>query len=169
MEGRGAGGGCDGGVPARHSTENRRNMTAWHDPASLTHCCPFSTALATRSVWLEQISSLTPALCNTRLFSLSLNQPEEFHPADYIRAQTWRISQRGIETHHVLPSPWPKCQGDAHSGIFSLSESENYFIREEDEESYLWFPPALGWLFLERASSPESFHKWSTLCSVKEN
>lgn len=54
-------------------------------------------------------------------------------------------------------------------GDFSLTESENYFITEEDEESYLWFPPTLGWLFLEQASRPESFHKWSTLCSVKEN
>lgn len=69
---------------------------------------------------------------------------------------------------HILPLS-PKCQGDARLGIFSLTESENYFITEEDEESYLWFPPALGRLFLERAPRPESFHKWSTLCSVKEN
>lgn len=61
MEGSSAGGGCDGGVLTCHSTENWKNMTVRHDPASLTHCCLFSTALATRSVWLEQISSLTPA------------------------------------------------------------------------------------------------------------
>lgn len=52
---------------------------------------------------------------------------------------------------------------------FSLTVFENYFITEEDEESCLWLPAALGWLFLAQGSRVESFHKWSTLCSVKEN
>lgn len=76
-ERRRAVGTCDGGVLTCHSAENWKNMTAWHDPASLTHCCLFSTALATRSVWLEQISSLTPAFWTTHLFCLRQSQPGE--------------------------------------------------------------------------------------------
>lgn len=67
--------------------------------------------------------------------------------------------------------PAHKCQRDARvlGGDFPWPESENDFITEEDEESYLWFPPTLGWLFLEPASRPESFPRVEHLCSLNEN
>lgn len=52
---------------------------------------------------------------------------------------------------------------------FSLTIFWNYFITKEDEESCLWLPAALGWLFLAKGSRVESFHKGSTLCCAKEN
>lgn len=52
---------------------------------------------------------------------------------------------------------------------FSSTLFENDFITEEDEESCLWLPAALGWLFLAPGSRVESFHKWNTLCSVRAN
>lgn len=98
MEGRSAGGGCDGGVLTRHSAENWKNMPVWRDPASLTRCCLFSTALATRSVWLEQISSLTPAFW-THVCFLCLKISEKSSALLIIYALIYDACCTGIYRH----------------------------------------------------------------------
>lgn len=77
--------------------------------------------------------------------------------------------QKTSITAHVPPLP-PRCRRDAHIWKlrFSLTVSENYFITKEDEESCLRLAEVPGWLFLERDSRVESFHKRSTLCSLTE-